>query len=426
MPFNADLIFKTLLQLLFVGLILFFYKENLIAQIPIDALVEDKNEMTDNYYGSFKFEGKAYTGNGIAYHKNGKIKTLKGFKNGQYHGMWTEWYPNGNRKFQGNRIKNKGHGLTKWWYENGQLKKQGTYDMDKQQGIVVRWYENGNLQQIRHYEQDKAIGPWATFRETGDVLDEGNDDNLFYRPFLNRSLIPDGLEAASPTFTADGKTLVYACYEDWNNKMPFIARYQDKQWKSEPLPIIDTLYNLAISPNGEQIIFKKNERVGGKETSKTYIVNKKGEGWSSPKALPNLSGIHAGYFHFTPDGTLFLFARQPRTGIYYAHPDKKEGFSKPIWLSDALALEKGDGFDVFVHPNKEKLILTQYYPKNKMEELGEVGFYCFEKINGKWIRVKRLPIAYGWGASITPDNKFVFVRNGNIQYLPLKDLNIDW
>ena len=162
-------IMKKLILIAFIG----FLNFNLVqAQVPFDEIIEDKQEMADSYYGTFKHKGEAYTGNAIAYHENGKIKTLRGYKDGKYHGMWTEWYSNGNRKFQGDRIENKGHGLTKWWYENGLQKKQGTYDMDIQQGVVVQWHPNGNLKQIKFYDKGNVIGGWVVFDENGTPIEE--------------------------------------------------------------------------------------------------------------------------------------------------------------------------------------------------------------------------------------------------------------
>lgn len=394
------------------------------GQVPIDDIVEDKNEMADAYYGTFKYQGQAYTGNVVAYYENGKIKTLRSFKDGKYHGFWTEWYPNGNRKFQGDRKENKGHGLTKWWHENGQLKKQGTYDMDKQQGVVVQWYENGSLQQIRHYDQDQAFGGWTTFDKNGEVWDEGDDNNLFYRPFFGNDVAPSGFEETSPSFTSDGKTMVFARYDDWVKKVPYIAHLKDGRWHKEQLSITDTLYNLAINNQGDKIVFKRFEVLDREEISRTYISEKSGDEWQAPIEVNNLFNINAGYFDFTSDGTLFMFARKPKTGIYYSLPDEDEMFTKPIWLSDDVSLDISTSFDAVVNDEKNKLIVTQEYQRKRQSELGNIGMYYYEKQGEKWQRIKRIPVGYGWGAEVV-GNKFVFVRNGNIQYISLDDIEIN-
>ena len=396
------------------------------GQVPLNDVVEDKNDMADKYYGTFKYQGQPYTGQAVAYHDNGLIRTLRNFKDGMYQGYWTEWYANGNRKFQGDRVKNMGNGLTKWWYENGQLKKQGTYDMDKQQGVVLRWYDNGNLSQIRHYEQDKAVGPWVIFDRNGDVLDEGDDKNKFYRPFFGNDIAPDGFEETSPSFTSDGKTMVFARYSDWMKKVPYMAELKNGKWIKKQLPIKDTLYNLAISPDGNRIVYKTFEYQGDEEITRAFVVDKKNGEWGESREVESLYNINAGYFQIMDDGALFMFARSPKTGIFYSKPVKKEIYTVPEWLSDDVSMPKSDSFDVLMNQERDKLIVTQAFSKKRYPDIGEIGMYYYKKVNDKWQRVKRLPIGYAWGATITPDNKFVFVRNGNIQYIPLKELGIDW
>ncbi|NND63485.1 MAG: hypothetical protein HKN48_09865 [Flavobacteriaceae bacterium] len=413
-------------KLIFPILMLICFPSEISSQLSMSEIVEDKSEMADNYYGTFKHNGEKYTGEAIAYHDNGFVKTLRNFKDGKYHGLWTEWYANGNRKFQGDRYENKGQGLTRWWFENGQLKKQLTYTKDQRQGVQLYWYPNGNIKQIRYFIDDSASGPWSTFTENGEVLDEGNDDNLYYQPFFGKNLAPKGFEETSPSITADGKTVVFARYTDWVKKVPYIAHFRNNQWKKSQLPITDTLYNLAISPNGQNIVYKKYEVTSGGEVSKTYLVKKEGSSWGKSVEQTNLYNINAGYFQFTPDGTLFMFARKPKTGIYYANLQADGEYSKPIWLSDEVSFDGSVSFDVCVHPNKDKLIITQEYKRNRQGELGDIGFYYYQKIKGVWKRIQRLPLAYGWGANVTPDGNFMFVRNGNIQSISLNEVGIDW
>lgn len=88
-------------------------------QVPLEMIFEDKSNMADSYYGTFIYKKEPFTGKAIAYYDNGSIKTLRSFKEGKHHGVWSEWFANGNQKFRNNRIENKGHGTAKWWYENG-------------------------------------------------------------------------------------------------------------------------------------------------------------------------------------------------------------------------------------------------------------------------------------------------------------------
>ncbi|NNE30377.1 MAG: hypothetical protein HKN16_12120 [Saprospiraceae bacterium] len=396
------------------------------AQVPFDQIEEDKKEMTDSYYGTFKYEGNAFTGKAIAYHENGKIKTLRTFKNGSYHGMWTEWYDNGNRKFQGDRRKNMGQGLTKWWYPNGQLKKQGTYVKDIQDGVVLRWHDNGQISLVRYFDNGNPTGGWTTFDNAGDVIDEGNSENLFYKAFLGPN--EPGWERASPSFTADGKTMAFVQYNDWMKKVPHLATLSKGEWNVERLEFTDYVYNMAISPNGDRIIYKVYEEIqDDKDLTRTFLVQREAKGWSAPMEITNLFDLNAGYYQIATDGSLYMFARTPRKGTFVSFPQEEGFFSKPEWISDNLSPYDITSFDAIVNDAGDKLIVTQAdFPKEHREELGENGFYYYEKRNGDWTRIKRLPLAYGWGANVTPDGKFVYVRNDNIVFVALEDLNIEW
>ncbi|RZV63216.1 MAG: hypothetical protein EX254_06695 [Flavobacteriaceae bacterium] len=396
------------------------------AQVKIDQILEDKQDMSDAYYGTFKYKGSPYTGTGIDFHDNGKIKTLRNFKDGKYHGLWTEWYSNGNRKFEGNRVENLADGLTRWWYENGQLKKQATYEKDIEHGVIVRWHDNGHLKQIRHFNEGKTYGGWTTFDTEGNVLDEGDELHQYYRPFFGENVAPQGFEETSPSLTSDGKTIVFARYSDWVKKVPYIAYLKNGKWEKEQLSIVDTIYNLAISPNGKRIVFATYDEVENEEIRKAYYADKQGQGWNEPIEIKNLTNINAGYFQIMEDGSIYFFARIPKNGIYYVEPKGKKGYSDPKWLSDAVGLPNSDSFDAFLNPQKNKLIVSQAYSEKKFPERGEIGLYYYEKVNGNWIRKKRLSLGYAWGVDITSDKKMLFVRNGNIQSINLENMGISW
>ncbi|MEM9723068.1 MAG: hypothetical protein AAGA10_27620 [Bacteroidota bacterium] len=280
--------------------------------------------------------------------------------------------------------------------------------------------------QIPQYDNDQARVMGTTISKLGEIPEEGNNERLSYRPFFPHKTLPEGVEETSPSFTGDGQTIVFARYEDWAKKVPFIAYFVDGRWKEERLSFVDTLYNLAISPNGSRIIYKTVEEKDGKEISHCFVVDKLPGAWSTPLEIKSLYNIHAGYFHLMKDGTLYFFARSPKSGIYYSGPDETLTFGSPQWLSDAVSLENSDSFDICMHPDSNKLIVTQYYSEKKFPERGEIGMYYYEKIGDDWKRIKRLPLDYAWGASVTPDNKFVFVRKGTIQYVLIENLGIRW
>ncbi len=194
----------------------------------------------------------------------------------------------------------------------------------------------------------------------------------------------------------------------------------------EALSITDTLYNLAITPDGNRIIFKKYEYPKGEEVSKTYIVDREGPSWGTPKEVNTLYNINAGYFQPLSDKSLVMFARLPRPGIYISYPDDEKIYSIPKWVDDMLVPDSTTSFDAFLNKKKNKLIITRAVYKKDEETIGPDGFFYYRKINGEWLESKRLPLPYGWGATVTSNDEFIFVRNRNLQILPLSDLEISW
>lgn len=287
-------------------------------------------------------------------------------------------------------------------------------------GSAISYHENGNMNTLRNFQKGRPSGKWTTYDEAGKVLDTGDETHLYYQALF---LPPQGYEDASPSFTETGNYMVFARYVVWGKKVPYIAEKIDGEWIPERLPFADTVYNLAISPEGTRIVYTTADEV---EIRRAYYVDKEDDSWGAAVEITAFEGIYAGYFQIMKDGSLYFFAREPKIGIYYAEASQDGSYGTPRWLSDEVSLADGDSFDAFLHPGKEKLIISQYYSQQQFPERGEVGMYYYEKADGRWERQKRLPLSYGWGATITPDNTFIFVRNGMIQYLPLADLGIAW
>jgi len=192
-------------------------------------------------------------------------------------------------------------------------------------------------------------------------------------------------------------------------------------------PFADTLYNVALAPDGQSAFFKTYEQQDGEEVSRAYRVEHTAGGWGMPQNLPSLAGINAGYFCPMADGTLYFFARTPRPGIYVATPDGNGGYGAPQWLSDAVSPEGTTSFDVLMHPDEDRLIITRAgIPDDRADALGPRGFYLYRRTAQGWQEARRLDLPYGWGATVLPDGRFLFVDAGDLQAVPLVALGVDW
>jgi hypothetical protein len=238
--------------------------------------------------------------------------------------------------------------------------------------------------------------------------------------------LPD-IRETSPSVSADGQTMAFARTENWRDKVPYIATRSGDGWTVAKAPFADTLYNLALTPDGQSAFFKVYEMQDGEEVSRAYRVERTADGWGTPQRLPSLFNTNAGYFCPMADGTLYFFARTPRPGIYVAEPDGEGSYGAPQWLSDAVSPEGTTSFDVLMHPDEDRLIITRAsIPDDRADALGPRGFYLYRRTADGWREVQRLDLPYGWGAAVLPDGRFLFVDAGDLQTVPLAALGIDW
>jgi hypothetical protein len=238
---------------------------------------------------------------------------------------------------------------------------------------------------------------------------------------------PD-IRETSPSITADGQTMVFARTDNWTDKVPYIATRHGDGWSVRKAPFADTLYNLAVAPDGQSIFFKKDETEDGEEVSRAYRVQRTNDGWDAPQRLPTLFNTDAGYFCPMADGTLYFFGRiGDKKGIYRTEPDGTGGYGPPQWVSDPVSPAGTTSFDVLVHPDENRLIITRAgLSDEEAPTLGPRGFFYYERTDEGWQEEKRLALPYGWGATVLPDGRLLFVDAGDLQTVPLSILGIDW
>ena len=76
-----------------------------------------------------------------------------GYKDGEKHGQWTEWYENGQKKVIKNYIdyidvsekKSLLHGKWIEYYENGQIRKEANYEVGRRHGKWIEYSEDGQI-----------------------------------------------------------------------------------------------------------------------------------------------------------------------------------------------------------------------------------------------------------------------------------------
>lgn len=242
----------------------------------------------------------------------------------------------------------------------------------------------------------------------------------------------EGIKEGSPSITADGETIAFVRYQSYGDKVPYIANKVDGSWEVERLNFIDTLYNLAISPDGQRIVFKTRNRPspGADRVNNAFRVDRQADGtWGEPvKMQPNLKD--AGYFRIANDGTLYSFINAsegtPR-GIFTSELKDDGSYTDPVWLSDAVSPFPSVTYSPVINAS-EDLIIVNRAGLNEEEEdkLGKKGLYIHQKYGFQWDTGTRLNLPYSWYSMITPDGRIVFVEDGDLYVADLKELGIEW
>jgi hypothetical protein len=254
---------------------------------------------------------------------------------------------------------------------------------------------------------------------------QGNNYEVFEPGLISTEDYSEG----SPTITADGKTLLFTRYKSYGSKVPYFAIKTDESWDLERVPFADTVYTIALAPDGERAFFNTKKIVEGNTISRVFTVSKNRDGeWQDPVELKGNIISHGGYFRVAMDGTLYMYvnaaAGNPK-GIYYSEP---ADYSKVKWLSDAISVYGATVYSPLPNDDETKIIVNRAGISDEEEDvLGESGLYLHEQHNGQWTVGQKIDgIPYTWIAEVTSDDRLLFVKDGDIQSISLDDLNIVW
>lgn len=242
----------------------------------------------------------------------------------------------------------------------------------------------------------------------------------------------EGISEGSPDVTADGNTLVFTRYQSYGDKVPYIAERTESGWDVRQLTFTDTLYNLAISPDGQRIVYKTRNRPSpdADRVNNAFRVDRQpDESWGEPVEMqPALKD--AGYFRIANDGTLYLFINAsegtPR-GIFTSDLNSDGSYSDPVWLSDSVSPYPSVSYSPIINDDETKIIVNRAGLNEEEEQkLGQRGLYIHQKYGFQWDTGRRLNLPYSWYAEVMPDGRLIFVENGDLYQASLEDLNINW
>jgi len=249
---------------------------------------------------------------------------------------------------------------------------------------------------------------------------------------------PDSSES-SPSITADGRTLVFTRYASYGRQVPYIATQTGDSWTADAwtadawtarrAPFAEFVYNLAISPDGSTILFRtpRTDNLSTEPVSRVFRVEQdEDDTWGKAEEVSELRGTRAGYFDLQEDGSLYLYARPAETGD---DPDQPRGIYRSTLRDDgsygplafvgrAVSPTGTNTFSPELFDDGHQMIVTRAGISAEEEaDLGRKGFYLHHQTGSEWNDGTRLPLPYGWDATILPGNRLLYVDQSDLMVL---------
>ena len=239
----------------------------------------------------------------------------------------------------------------------------------------------------------------------------------FYPELISTSV----LEQNCLSFTQDESVVFWTAGNDWEKQLPFLAKKVNGRFtQAQRLVELDTIYNGAISPSGQRILYTVRQ---GEETS-TWLSQQSEGQWLPDINLTKQSGIKAGYFQWYTEKELYLYTPENEGDLARATLEGEElsisRFPGPFNTAE------GTEFSPYMGPKKQFLIFTRYLEGEKSQQ----GFFYSHNLGSesepKWSlpqKIETLP--YGWGADLSRDGRTFYFTDGlDIFAIPYSSLGI--
>ena len=280
------------------------------------------------------------------------------------------------------------------------------------------------------YDSVNAMGDWLVRKKImGDTIRELQIREVYYN---NSFATYEGLfypgvlsmgEFAENTFsfTRDESQIFQTRTSDWDNQLGYISTNKNGLFTpSESIQELDTLYNGAISPDGNMIIYTKKE--GDEEL--LMLLKKKNNSWSEKVNLTETSNLQAGYFYW-----------YSKTELYFYTPNNKGDIAAGSLENDKLLVtdslkplntNEGTEFSPFVDKEKRFIIFTRYTEGDPAQQGFFISYNTGDFDSPKWgVPEKLSSLPYGWNAYISDiSNQFLFTNGDDIMSVPLDSLNL--
>lgn len=134
--------------------------------IPVVSRYDNKQKETEGWLlrSNFVFKSHFDWWHGIA-----EIHRENSAGEDQKVGKWVQWYRNGQLKYVGHFDQGDAVGKHSWWHENGQRQLAGEYETGLREGLWTRWHVNGQRHEEGEYLAGSKFGEWTSWDAQGQV-----------------------------------------------------------------------------------------------------------------------------------------------------------------------------------------------------------------------------------------------------------------
>lgn len=242
-------------------------------------------------------------------------------------------------------------------------------------------------------------------------------DSLFYQGVLSTAKLSENVIS----FTTNEDLVFQTRTADWDNQFAFLSYKKDGLFtESIPIKMMDTIYNGAISPSGDKIIYC----IKNNGSPQVMLIEKDNNSWSEPKNLSQSSNIKGGYFYWLSESQLYFYI--PENGGDIVKGTLENDRLTIVDHLKNLNTSSGTEFSPYVDKASRFIIFTRYVEGDESQQ----GFFASYNLTNsdapKWSNPKKLSmLPYGWNAYIiNSESQFLFSDGEDILSVPLEKLKL--
>lgn len=303
------------------------------------------------------------------------------------------------------------------------------------EGFVKRIFFTNNKGKIFNdrsfiYDSINENGDW-TFRKKimNDTVVEYQEREVYYDSNFTsengqyyESLISTAAwDENVISFSSDEDYVFLTRTNDWSNQFGFIAEKSNGVYNlPERIPQLDSIYNAAISPDGNRIIYTRRN----KENEDIWLLEKSNGQWTKETNLSETSGIHGGYFNWLNKEELYFYIGDNNGDIV-----KGQLSDTVLTITDSLNTlntKNATEFSPFIDKQKRFIIFTRYLEGNEAQQGFFISYNEADSMRPQWSEPRKIStLPYGWSPYVNKDyTRFIYSDGKNIKSVSLEVLEL--